>query len=89
MEDTVNKEVSDMLSMNIIEPSDSPFCSPIVIVPKKDGSNRFCINFRMLNSQTIFDSEPIPDPDEMFAKLAGHRYFSKIDLSKGYWRVEA
>ncbi|XP_065939358.1 uncharacterized protein [Magallana gigas] len=87
MEETVNKEVSDMLKMNIIESSDL-YCSPVVIVPKKDGTNRFCIDFRLLNNQTIFDSEPMPDADEMFSKLAGHTFFSKIDLSKGYWQVK-
>lgn len=81
MEETVNKEVSDMLNMNIIE-------SSVVIVPKKDGTNRFCIDFRLLNNQTIFDSEPMPDADEMFSKLAGHKFFSKIDLSIGYWQVK-
>lgn len=67
LEDTVNKEVNDMLKLEIIEPSKSPFCSPIVIVPKKDGTNWFCIDFRLLNRQTIFDSEPIPDADEMYS----------------------
>lgn len=88
MEDSIDKEVSEMLKMNIIEPSESPFCSPVVIVPKKDGTNRFCIDYRLLNSQTIFDSEPMPDTDEMFSKLSGHKFFSKIDLSKGYWQVK-
>ena len=88
LEETVNKEVNDMLQMNIIEHSDSPYCSPIVIVPKKHCTNRFCIDFRLLSNQTVFDSEPMPDANEMFSKLAGHRYFSKIDLSKGYWQVK-
>lgn len=83
LEDTVNKEVNDMLKLEIIEPFESPFCSPIVIVPKKDGTNRFCIDFRLLNRQTIFDSEQIPDADEMYATFARQKYFSKIDLSKG------
>lgn len=77
-----------MLKLEIIEPFESPFCSPIVIVPKKDGTNRFCIDFRLLNRQTIFDSEQIPDADEMYAKFAGQKYFSKIDLSKGYWQIK-
>lgn len=77
LKDTVNKEVNDMLKLEIIEPSESPFCSPIVIVPKKDGTNRFCIDFRLLKRlQTIFYSEPIPDADEMYPKPAGHKYFS-------------
>ena len=74
--------------MKIIEHSDSPYCSPIVIVPKKHCTNRFCIDFRLLSNQTVFDSEPMPDANEMFSKFASHRYFSKIDLSKGYCQVK-
>lgn len=82
LEDTVNKEVNDMLKLEIIEPAESPFCSPIVIVPKKDGTNRFCIDFRLLNRQTIFDSEPVPDADEMNAKFAGHSTFPKLTCQR-------
>ena len=74
--------------MNIIEHLVSPYCSPIVIVPKKDCTNRFCIDFRLLSKQTVFDSEPMPDANEMFSKFASHRYFSKIYLSKGYCQVK-
>ena len=88
MEKNINKEVSEMLKLNIIEPSESPFYSPVVIDPKKDSTNRFCVDYIQLYSQTIFDSEPIPDSDEMFSKLAGHKFFSKIDLSKGYLQVK-
>ena len=87
MFDTVNEEVSIMLDLNIIEPSKSPFCSPIVIVKKKDASNRFCIDFRALNNHTVFDAEPMPITDEIFSKLATNKIFSKLDLSKGYWQV--
>ena len=86
MLDTVNEEVSKMLDLNIIEPSKSPFCSPIVIVKKKDGSNRFCIDFRALNNHTVFDAEPMPITDEIHV-LATNKIFSKLDLSKGYWQV--
>lgn len=84
---TVNDEVTKMLELNVIEPSSSPYCFPIVIVKKKDSTNRFCIDFRTLNSQTIFDAEPMPNADEMFSKLAGHKFFSRLDLSKGYWQL--
>ena len=87
MLEVVNKEVDQMLKMNIIEPSTSPYSSPVVIVKKKDGSNRFCIDFRGLNSQTVFDAEPMPDADQIFSKLATNTIFSKLDLSKGYWQV--
>ena len=80
----VNEEVSKMMDLNIIEHSTNPLTSPIVIVKKKDGSNRFCIYFRTLNSQTVFDAEPMPIADVIFCKLATHKFFSKLDLSKGY-----
>ncbi|CAG2250028.1 unnamed protein product [Mytilus edulis] len=87
MLDTVNAEVSKMLDLGVIEASTSPYASPIVIVKKKDNTNRFCIDFRSLNSQTLFDAEPMGNAEEMFSKLAGHKYFSRIDLSKGYWQL--
>ena len=87
MIDTVRDEIENMLKLGVIEPSTSPYSSPIVIVKKKDGSNRFCIDFRALNRVTIFDAEPMSDAEAMFAKLAGHTCFSRLDLSKGYWQV--
>ena len=87
MIDTVNTEVSKMLDLGVIERSTIPYSSPIVIVKKKDNTNRFCIDFRILNSQTVFDAEPMPNAEEMFAKLAGYKYFSRVDLSKGYWQL--
>jgi hypothetical protein len=58
-----------------------------VLVAKKDGSTRFCIDYRALNAITVFDAEPIPDVEQLFAQLADGSYFTKIDLSKGYWQV--
>ncbi|XP_071491788.1 uncharacterized protein [Diadema antillarum] len=83
----VKDEIQEMMDLGVIEQSSSPYASPIVLVKKKDESNRFCCDFRKLNSATVIDSEPIPDQEEIFAKLAGDRYFSKIDLTKGYWQV--
>lgn len=83
----VQEEVDSMLKMGVIEPSESPYASPIVLVDKKDGSKRFCVDFRALNRTTIFDAEPLPDPEEIFASLSQKKYFSKFDLSKGYWQV--
>lgn len=79
-----------MLSLNVevIEPSELYFCSSLVIVPKKDGTNRFCIDFRLFKKQAIFDSEPILNPKEMCANLAGHKCFSKVELSKGYRQIK-
>ena len=87
LRNTVREEVKTMLSLGVIEPSDSPVASPIVLVKKPDGSNRFCVDYRKLNKVTIFDSEPIPDQEELFTKVSHANYFTKIDLSKGYWQV--
>ena len=85
--DSVKVEVKSMLDMGIIERSDSPYASPIVLIRKKDGSNRFCIDYRQLNKITIFDAEPMPVTDEIFAHLSKDKFFSKIDLAKGYWQI--
>ena len=76
-----------MLKMGIIIPIDSPYASPVVNVKKSDGSNRFCIDYRKLNRITQFDAEPVGNPDEIFARLSKGRFFSKVDLSKGYWQI--
>nr|XP_054770320.1 uncharacterized protein LOC129278127 [Lytechinus pictus] len=83
----IQDETEKMVKMGVIEKSNSPYSSPIVIVKKSDGSNRFCIDFRRLNRITIFDAEPLPSADEIFASLSGSCYFSKVDLSKGYWQI--
>ena len=87
MTETIKIETEKMLEMGIIEPSQSPYISPVVLVKKSDQSIRFCIDFRNLNNLTVFDAEPIPNPDEIFSKLAYCKYFTKIDLSKGYWQI--
>lgn len=83
----IEVEVAKMLAMGVIEPSSSPYCSPVVLVDKKDHTLRFCIDFRAVNKVTVFDSEPMPNPDELYARFANARYFSQYDLSKGFWQV--
>ena len=56
---------------------------------KKDDTYRFCVDFRALNRITVFDAEPKPDVDALFARLSGHKYFSRLDLSKGYLLASA
>ena len=80
-------EVRDMIELGVIEPSQSPYCAPVVLVAKKDQSMRLCIDFRDLNKITVLDSEPIPDMEVLFTKIAKAKYFTKIDLSKGYWQI--
>ena len=86
-ENVIREEVEKMLKLNVVEPSSSPYSAPVVIARKKDGTNRFCIDFRKLNRLTVFDAEPMPNPDSIFSKLTGKRYVTKLDLSKGYWQV--
>ena len=88
VQEAVNEEVKKMLSMDIIEPSSSPFAAPVLLIKKPDKSNRFVIDFRALNGHTQFDAEPIPDVDALFAKLHEKKFFSKIDLAKGYWQID-
>ena len=87
LRDEVNREIDAMLRDNIIEPSTAPYMSPIVVVKKSDGSNRICIDYRKLNKVTVFDPEPMPQMQEIFADVSGSRYFSKFDFCKGYWQV--
>ena len=82
------EEVSKMLDIDIITPSCSPWSSPIVVVTKKYGSCRFCINYRKLNSVTIKDSYSLPNPNDGLQSLHGSKWFSTFDLASGYWQME-
>lgn len=85
--DGLRKETDQMLAMGIIETSNSEWCSPIVLVPKKDGSLRFCVDFRYLNSVSKFDSYPTPRIDDLIDSLGPAKWVTTLDLSKGYWQV--
>ena len=84
----VKQHLRDMLKAKVIRESNSPFASPIVLVRKPDGSLRFCIDFRKLNSRTVKDSYPLPRIDDTLDSLIGARYFSSLDLKAGYWQIE-
>lgn len=88
MMDLIRSEKDNMFKLGIIEPSNSPYSSPVVLVNKSDNTVRFCIDFRNMNKITVFDSEPIPNPEEIFAKLSQSVYFTKLDLRKGYWQIK-
>lgn len=84
----IDRQVQKLLSQDIIEESCSPWASPVVLVKKKDGTYRFCIDFRKLNSVTVKDSYPLPRPADALDSLSGACWFSSIDLVSGYWQVE-
>ena len=87
MIEEVRENLKDMLDAGAIRESHSPYSSNVVLVKKKDGSLRFCIDFRRLNSRTVKDAYALPRIDETIDNLSGSMYFSKLDLRSGYWQV--
>ena len=84
----VSQLLKDMLKKDVIQPSCSPRAAPIVLVQKKDGSTRFCVDYRKLNSVTRKDAYPLPQITDTLDSLHGSRWFSTLDLASGYWQVE-
>lgn len=82
------KEVDRMLTDKVIEAAQSEWASPVVLVPKKDGSLRFCVDYRRLNAVTIRDSYPIPRMDECIDSLGDATVFTTLDCNSGYWQIE-
>ena len=86
MREELRNEVDTMLEMGVVRPSTSPYTWPIVIV-KKDGSNRVCVDFRKLNKIAEVDPEAMTTAEDLFRRLSGKKHLSKIDLTKGYWQI--
>ncbi|UYV83674.1 hypothetical protein LAZ67_23002033, partial [Cordylochernes scorpioides] len=86
--DIIKEQIDEMLTEGIIRPSSSPWSFPVILVKKRDGKYRFCVDYRKLNNVTVKDVYPIPRIDEVMDTLQGSTHFSAIDLRSGYWQVE-
>ena len=84
----IEEHVTDMLNRGIIQPNTSLWASPIILVKKKDGTDRFVVDFRRLNSVTRKDSYPLPRIDDALDALNSTKFFSSMDLMSGFWQVE-
>ena len=84
----VDRQINDMLEAGVIRPSHSPWSFPVVLAKKKDGSKRFCVDFRHLNSITTKHNWPMPTIDDILPSLGKSKFFSMCDLRAGYWQVK-
>jgi len=85
--DEMKRQIEDALRNGFIRPSISPWGSPVLFTPKKDGGLRMCIDYRALNKQTIKNQVPLPRIDEVWDQVGGAKYFSSIDLRSGYHQI--
>ena len=83
----VSRQLCTMQETGVIQPSRSPWSSPVVLVRKRDGSHRFCVDYRELNAVTKPDSFPLPRIDDLLDQLGSTQYFSTLDLAAGYWQI--
>src|SRR5699024_2147474 len=85
--EVVRREVEKLLACGAIRASTSPWASAVVLVPKKDGTTRFCVDYRAVNAVTVKDVHPLPNIADMLAALDGARYFTALDAASGYWQI--
>ncbi|XP_073419600.1 uncharacterized protein [Dendrobates tinctorius] len=87
VQQVMRQEIDEMLRLGVIRRSKSAWASPVVLVPKKDRTTRFCVDYRGLNAITTSDAHPMPRIEDLLERLAKARYISIMDLSQGYWQI--
>ena len=85
--DAEDQIIDEMLEAGVIEPSNSPWASPVCLVKKKDDTYRFCVDYRRVNGVSKKDAYPLPNIQDALDNLQGSRYFASIDLLSGYWQL--
>ena len=85
--DEAKRQIDDMLEQGVIRPSTSAWSSPIILVKKKSGELRFCVDYRKLNSVTVGHAHPLPRIDDILDSLGDSKYFTTLDLRSGYWQI--
>ena len=83
----VQEKIKEMLHGGIVQPSHSPWVAPMVLVPKKNGTLRICIDYRKLNAVTRPDPFPIPRIDDLLDGMSSAKFIATLDLARGYWQV--
>ncbi|MCO5564460.1 hypothetical protein L7F22_018121 [Adiantum nelumboides] len=86
-QEEIMRQVNELVEKGMVRPSSSPFCSPVLLVQKKDGTYRMCVDYRALNRITIKNRFSVPRVEDLFDKLQGSTYFSRIDLKSGYHQI--
>jgi Reverse transcriptase (RNA-dependent DNA polymerase) len=84
---SIDAELQRMKEMDVVEPAEGPWASPVVLIPKPDGSVRFCVDYRLLNALTTKDSYALLRVDDSLDSLGGAQYFSTLDANSGYWKI--
>ena len=86
--EVIDQQIDELLATGRVEPSQSPWSSPVVLARKHDGTYRMCIDFRKLNQSTKKDAIPLPRTDDLLEALGGAQWFSSLDLASGYWQMQ-